>query len=50
VVRQTYTVWINGTLVNVFRGERSRSGHIGIQNHDDESRVQFRNIRVVELR
>jgi type 1 glutamine amidotransferase len=49
VVGQRYTVWINGKLVNVFDGERSRKGHIGLQNHDDKSRVQYRNIRVVEL-
>lgn len=49
-VGQRYTVWINGKLVNVFRGERSRKGFVGLQNHDDKSVVQFRNIRVVELR
>lgn len=45
-----YEVRINGRGVNTFAGERSRSGHIGLQNHDAESIVRFRNIRVVELK
>ena len=50
VVGQRYTIRINGKLVNEFTGNRSAAGHIGLQNHDDKSRVQFRNIRVVELK
>ncbi|HET6201718.1 MAG TPA: family 16 glycoside hydrolase [Planctomycetota bacterium] len=45
-----YVVRINGRRVNDFTGERSLGGFVGIQNHDEGSRVSFRNIRVVELR
>ena len=50
VVGQRYTILINGKLVNEYVGSRSAVGHIGLQNHDDKSRVGFRNIRVVELK
>jgi hypothetical protein len=29
--------------------ERSSTGYIGLQNHDDRSVVKFRNIRITEL-
>ena len=49
VVGQRYTVRVNGELVNEFEGERSREGYIGLQNHDPESPVRFRNLRVQPL-
>jgi hypothetical protein len=49
VVGQTYAMRINGQLVNEFVGERGLEGFIGLQNHDDGSRVSFRNIRVIPL-
>lgn len=48
-VGQKYTVWLNGRKVNEFTGERGLKGHVGIQNHDPDSIVGFRNIRIVEL-
>lgn len=49
VVGQQYTIRINGELVNEFTGERTLEGYIGVQNHDDDSPVRYRNIRVTEL-
>ncbi len=49
VVGQQYTIRINGELVNEFVGDRTLEGYIGVQNHDDESPVRYRNIRVTEL-
>ncbi len=46
---QRYRVWLNGHLVNDFVGNRSREGHIGLQNHDDSSQVAFRDIRIRTL-
>jgi hypothetical protein len=43
---------INGTLVNIFRCEKGRGdvqGYIGIQNHDDGSPVEYRNIIIQPL-
>jgi len=42
-------VRLNGRRVNDFKGNRLLRGHVGIQNHDDASRVSFRDIRVVEI-
>jgi len=49
VVGQSYTVTINGEVVNQFEGDRTLEGHIGLQNHDDSSPVRYRNIKVREL-
>jgi hypothetical protein len=49
VVGQNYTIRINGELVNEFVGDRTLEGYIGVQNHDDDSPVRYRNIRVTEL-
>jgi hypothetical protein len=52
VVGHDYTVWLNQVLVNRFAGtdrRRATVGHIGLQNHDAASQVQFRDIRVREL-
>ena len=46
VTGQRYQVWLNGEKINDYFGDRSREGHIGVQNHDDSSKVWFRNIRV----
>ena len=50
VIGQRYTVKINGERVNVFEGNRTLEGYIGLQNHDDASPVRYRNIYVKEIR
>ncbi|MEM9080194.1 MAG: DUF1080 domain-containing protein [Verrucomicrobiota bacterium] len=45
-------VVLNNKLINVFQPEKGRGdkkGYFGIQNHDPDSPVQFRNITVTEL-
>lgn len=45
-------VVLNGSLVNVFECQDGRGdlkGYFGLQNHDDESPVQFRKVKVHEL-
>ena len=44
-------VTLNGTLVNDFTDPNPRAlrGHIGLQNHHDGSKVQFRNIRIRDI-
>ncbi len=49
-VGSRYEVRVNGRTVNRFAGDRSPEGFVGLQNHDEASRVSFRNVRVVELR
>jgi len=49
VVNQSYTVSINEEKVNDFIGDRLETGYIGLQSHDDESKVAFRNITVKEI-
>jgi Domain of Unknown Function (DUF1080) len=49
VVNQSYTVSINEEKVNDFVGDRLETGYIGLQSHDDESKVDFRNITVKEI-
>jgi hypothetical protein len=44
VVDQRYTVFLNGARVTQFTGERARIGHVGLQNHDSGSRVEFRRV------
>lgn len=46
VVGQHYTVILNGTRVTDFDGARGMVGYVGLQNHDAESRVSFRRVRV----
>jgi hypothetical protein len=46
VVGHQYTVVLNGNKVNEFTGDRGTVGYVGLQNHDDGSRVRFRNIRL----
>ena len=45
-------VLLNGQLINLFvtaPGRGDQSGHIGLQNHDPASSVQFRNLQIQEL-
>jgi hypothetical protein len=47
---QNYIVILNGlTVIPKFSGTRLRRGYIGIQNHDAESHVLFRNIMIKDL-
>src|SRR5215217_3610422 len=50
VVNQSYTVIINGQKVTEFTGSRLTEGYIGLQAHDDKSKVSFRNIIIKETR
>ncbi|MDQ8189493.1 DUF1080 domain-containing protein [Roseibacillus persicicus] len=48
-LRNEIAVVLNNQLVNIFKTEKGRGdkeGYFGIQNHDDGSPVQFRNITV----
>ena len=49
VTGQRYEIFINGEKVNDFFGDRGRQGYIGFQNHDPDSKVRFRNVRVKPL-
>lgn len=51
VVGQRYTVCLNGKIVNEYTSNQGRGteGFIGLQNHDPQSNVSFRNIRVKQL-
>jgi len=47
---QNYTVILNEiTVIPKFSGTKMIRGHIGIQNHDAESHVLFRNISIKYL-
>ena len=48
--KQRYTVAANGIIViSNFTGNRSLEGYIGLQNHDNRSKVFFKNIKVGEI-
>ena len=48
--KQKYTVMVNDIVVITnFTGHRSLEGYIGLQNHDNRSKVFFRNIKVGEI-
>ena len=52
VTGSEYAVWLNEVLVNRFvstDSRRSLEGYLGLQNHDAESTVDFRDIRVEPL-
>lgn len=52
VLDDVITVILNDKIINIFTPEKGRgdkNGYFGIQNHDDESPVQFRNITVTPL-
>jgi hypothetical protein len=51
VTGQKYNVTLNGEIViPEFTGNRNTEGYIGIQNHDADSHVSFKNIRIREKR
>jgi len=51
VIQQSYSVTLNKIkIVTNFIGNRSLEGYIGLQNHDDRSKVYFRNIMIEELK
>ena len=50
IVDQSYTIIINEKRVTEFTGNRMTEGHIGLQAHDDKSKVSFRNIMVKEIK
>jgi hypothetical protein len=50
VDNQCYVVAINGENVTKFTGNRLTEGYIGLQAHDDQSKVSFRNILIKEVR
>lgn len=45
-----YTIRVNGETVCEYDSARSREGYIGLQNHSDDDKVWFRNIRIREVR
>ena len=50
VKQQNYSVTLNKEkVVTNFVGNKSLEGFIGLQNHDDKSKVYFRNIMIKEL-
>jgi hypothetical protein len=49
VVGQLYVVRLNGQTVCEFTGNRALEGYIGLQNHDNQSKVSFRNVRIKKL-
>ena len=49
VTGQRYEIYLNGEKVNDFFGNRGREGYIGVQNHDTESKVWYRDVRVKPL-
>jgi hypothetical protein len=50
VINYSNTVIINGQKVTEFTGSRLTEGYIGLQAHDDESKVSFRNIMIKEVK
>jgi hypothetical protein len=46
-----YSVRINGELVTAWTDaqQRSLSGHVGLQNYNDQKTVRFRNLRIKDL-
>jgi hypothetical protein len=51
VIQQYYSVTLNKEkAVTNYLGNRSLEGFIGLQNHDDRSKVYFRNIIIKELK
>jgi hypothetical protein len=50
VTGQEYSVILNGEkVIPKFTGNRLTKGYIGIQNHDADSHVSFKNIRIKEI-
>jgi hypothetical protein len=49
-MKQKYDVIANGVImISKFTGNRLLEGYIGLQNHDDNSKVSFRNIKAKQL-
>ena len=49
-INQKYSVILNGKkVIPEFIGNRLTEGYIGIQNHDADSHVSFKNIRIKEI-
>jgi Domain of Unknown Function (DUF1080) len=49
-INQKYSVILNGeNVISEFTGNRLTEGYIGIQNHDADSNVSFKNIRIKEI-
>ena len=49
-INQKYSVMLNGEkVIPKFIGNRLTEGYIGIQNHDADSHVSFKNIRIKEI-
>jgi 3-keto-disaccharide hydrolase len=49
VTGREYAVWLNGVQVNRFVStdrRRGLRGHVGLQNHDPDSAVEFRSVRL----
>ena len=46
---QHYQVWLNGQQVGDYTGERSLKGYIGVQNHDPNSIIRYRNLKLKKL-
>lgn len=47
VIGQNITVKLNGKVVNEFKGEKKTGrGFIGLQNHDNNTKVSFRNVKI----
>jgi hypothetical protein len=49
-IDQSYTVIINGEKVREFTGSRLTEGYVGLQAHDDKSKVLFRNIIIKAIK
>jgi Domain of Unknown Function (DUF1080) len=51
IIQQSYSVTLNKEkLVTNFIGNKHLEGFIGLQNHDDNSKVYFRNIMIKEIK
>ena len=49
-INQKYNVILNGKkVIPKFIGNRLTEGYIGIQNHDADSHISFKNIRIKEI-
>ena len=48
--KQNYVVITNDVkVISSFTGNRLLEGYIGLQNHDDRSKVYFKNIKAREM-
>jgi hypothetical protein len=50
VAGQSITVKLNGKVVNEYTGDRkTQRGFIGLQNHDDKTKVSFRSVKITPI-